>query len=335
MKKTLHRKSKHSKSKRKLRRKTHRIKKMKGGEVGFDTNISSKIQNARTIQLGKDTTQTEFHEIDQEILDYVIKCEDNKGEGAAPIAFLDESIDEYQDKSYFINGFLRDNVKFYVENGLFYLFNMFKEYVDIDTIKWYIIRKTNDKIDKIDKINKINKTISDYLPLEIRDKIKKISAMDYLFNHSKCPKFANQTVLYRGTDQIYHYRPTFNDPAFVSTTKTVETLFTVSDKFIDKKKKCCIHVFLIDQGVPYIDLEKENSTWSYQKEVLLPRGLVFNKISTGTYTNDDGVYNAFLYKVSLPSPSSLPVVYNADDKQAIVSLVNKVIKKINDVSNVH
>ena len=321
MKKTLHRRSKHGKNKRKLRRKTHRIKKMKGGEVGFDTNISSKIQNAGTIQLGKDTTQTEFHAIDQEILDYVIECEDNKGEGAAPIAFLDESIDEYQDKSYFINGFLRDNVKFYVERGLFYLFKMFKEYVDIDRIKWYINTKDN--------VN-INKTIKKYLPLEIRDKIKKISAMDYLFNHSQCPKFANQTVLYRGTDQIYDDSPTFNDPAFVSTTKTVETLFTIPDKFIDKEIKCCIHVFLIDQGVPYIDLEKENSRWSYQKEVLLPRGLVFNKISTGTYTNDDEVYNAFLYKVSLPSPSSLPVVYNADDKQAIDSLVNKVIKKFND-----
>jgi len=321
MKKTLHRKSKHGKNKRKLRRKTHRIKKMKGGEVGFDTNISSNIQNAATIQPGMDTTQTEFHAIDQEILDYVIEREDKNGEGTARIAFLDESIYEYQEKSHFINGFLRDNVEFYVENGLFYLFNMFKEYVDYDDIKWYI---TND-----DKDN-IKKTIKKYLPREIRDKIKKIAAMDYLFNHSQCPKFARPTVLYRGTDQIYDDSPTFNDPAFVSTTKTLETLFTIPDKFIDKVNKCCIHVFLIDQGVPYIDLEKKNSVWSYQKEVLLPRGLFFEKIHEGTYTNNDGVYNAFLYKVSLPNPSSLPVVYNADDKQAIDSLVNEVIKKFND-----
>lgn len=321
MKKTHRRRSNYSKNKRKLKRKTHRIKKMKGGQVGFDTNILSKIKNAATIQPGMDTTQTEFHAIDQEILDYVIECEDNKGEGAAPIAFLDESIDEYQDKSHFINGFLRDNVEFYVEDGLFYLFKMFNEYVDYDDIKWYINNHDKDNIEN---------TIKKYLPLEIRDKIKKITAMDYLFNHTLCPKFASQTVLYRGTDQIYDESPTFNDPAFVSTTKTLETLFTIPDEFIDKSKKCCIHVFLIDQGVPYIDLEKKNSKWSYQREVLLPRGLVFNKISTGTYTNDDGVYNAFLYKVSLPSPSSLPVVYNADDKQAIASLVNKVIKKFND-----
>lgn len=302
----------------KLRRKTRRIKKMKGGQVGFDQTITTMIQSAATIQPGTDTTQTEFHSIDQEILDSVITCEDDKGEGSAPISFLDESVYEYQDKSYFINGFLRDNVEFYTDKDLRYLFNMFKEYVDIDRIKWYINNK--------DTVN-INETIKNYLPLEIRDKIKKISSIDYLFQHPQCPKFAKQTILYRGTDKLYDTSEEFNDPAFVSTTKTLETLFTIPDKFIDKEKKCCIHVFLVDQGVPYIDLEKERCEWSYQKEVLLPRGLLFKKIHTGTYTNVDGDYTALLYKVS---QDSIPVVYNADDKNAINKLVDTVIKKLND-----
>jgi hypothetical protein len=302
----------------KKRRKTRRINKMKGGQEGFDETTLSMIKDPNTITPGQDTTKKEFKTINDELIDTITTHEDDNEEGSYPITFLDDSIYEYQEKSHFMNGFLRDNVAFYTEGDLFSLFKMFNEYTDFDRIKWYIINK--------DKIN-IVKTIRTYLPIEIRDKIKKISAIDYLFNDEKCPKFTGQTILYRGTDQLYNDETKFIDPAFISTTKTIDTLFTVPDKFIDKKNKCCIHVLLVDPGIPYIDLEKEDSRWKYQKEVLLPRGLKFERIHTGTYTYSNEQYAAFLYKISLPS--SQPTIYNADDSTAIESLVNKVITQIN------
>jgi hypothetical protein len=284
---------------------------------GFDETFLSMITSENTVTPGKDTTKDEFEVINNELLDKVLTYEDEEGDvSAAPMAFLDESIYEYQEKSHFINGFLRNNITFYTEHDLFYLFKLFGVYVDYDDIKWYI--NNNDTVN-------IKKTIQEYLPLEIRDKIKKISAIDYLFSHPRCPKFKGQTILYRGTDQLYNTSRTYNDPAFVSTTKTLDTLFATGE-FINKEKKCCIHVLLVEPGVPYIDLEKERSSWSHQKEILLPRGLSFERIISGTYTNSDGSYKAFLYKVSLPS--SQPAVYSAEDSNFINSIVSGVTANV-------
>jgi hypothetical protein len=303
-------------------RKTRRIKKMKGGQSGFDEDISKEIENKASIESGKDTTQSVFNLIDEEILESVITCEDDKGEDSAPVAFLNESVREYQDKSYTINNFLRDNVAFYAKDGERRLLDMLFEGKPSDS-------KKNTALSiqvETKKKEEVSKLIKEYLPEEIKNKIKKISAIDYLFKHENVPKFKEQTILYRGTDRLYNTEDSFIDPAFVSTTKTLETLFTVPDKFIDKTSNCCIHVFLVDTEVPYIDLEKERCMWSYQKEVLLPRGLLFEKIKTGKYTISNEIYKAYLYKVSLPTTAT--VVYNADDEKAINEIVDNVITNI-------
>jgi len=113
---------------------------MKGGTVfdatiskeienkeGFDEGISNEIANKATIESGKDTTESVFESIHKEILDFVIEYEEEKGENSAPITFLDDTISEYQDKSYTINNFLRDNVAFYANLGELPLLNMLFE----------------------------------------------------------------------------------------------------------------------------------------------------------------------------------------------------------------
>jgi hypothetical protein len=80
-------------------------------------------------------------------------------------------------------------------------------------------------------------------------------------------------VLYRGTKTL---RPTpylGKNTGYISTSKTTNYFKTdAGERFISLKNKCCLYVYELAEGIPYIDLQNI-SHFKDQEEVLLPRGL--------------------------------------------------------------
>lgn len=79
--------------------------------------------------------------------------------------------------------------------------------------------------------------------------------------------------LYRGTKTL---RPTpylGKNTGYISTSKSTHYFSTRDgERFISLKNKCCLYIYELAEGIPYIDLQSI-SHFPEQEEVLLPRGL--------------------------------------------------------------
>jgi hypothetical protein len=174
-----------------------------------------------------------------------------------------DSIATYQNFSNSTNGFLRDSFNFYSDTPL----------------------------DNDISMSEAKEAFMDETEYVSKEKLDDIKNLDNLFLH-KCPKFTRKTVLIRGTDDFYP-----EGKGYTSTTKNFGTLFTMiehGDKFLSVRKKCCINVLIVDENIPYLDLEIEGSKWAYQQEILLPRNLSFAVVGESSYE-----YRSVVYQVGL------------------------------------
>jgi hypothetical protein len=107
----------------------------------------------------------------------------------------------------------------------------------------------------------------------IKGVLDNIHTLDRIFNKENCPKTSGDTILYRGTPEFYQGV----NKAYTSCSKSIDALlemqFAHHDTILSVSRGCCINVFIMDENIPYLDLEHYSKQWEYQREVLLPRGL--------------------------------------------------------------
>ena len=207
-------------------------------------------------------------------------------EEESPFLYFEEAIDEYQDFSYSISGFLRENIVDYYSN---------KSVADL-------FKTCDQDIPKTEK--QIQAQILKCIKQNMKQTVEIIHTLDFIFENALCPTFPIKTVLFRGTDRPYEKlgQPTLLSKSYISTTKTLANLFTMykkGDKILSKKDRCCINVLIVEEGVPYLDLEIAGNQWAYQQEVLLPRGLEMVLLGEDTYTFESVDYAMYFYKVRL------------------------------------
>lgn len=168
-----------------------------------------------------------------------------------------EAINYYQNNSSLINGFLRKGYQFFSE-----------------------FKKTTIT-------NSLSKNNYD---TAINELINKVNSIDKLFTKKKSPKTTQNTILYRGTDNMYDGI----NKGYTSCSKSIEAIFEMNFLKGDTilSENCCINVLIVDENIPYLDLENNNDRWKYQEEVLLPRGLN-SEIIEETIIN----YNSVDFKV--------------------------------------
>jgi hypothetical protein len=176
----------------------------------------------------------------------------------------------------------RKNKKY---GGSFYYTN------DLSDIERTTLRKYTETEDLfINKILRIEKTYKDlydtmndennYLndkKQKIEETIEKIKIIDNIMT-SKAPIVNDDLIVYRGTVNKKDDEPYLGiNKGYISTSKSLNALAKNSYRFLDERNKCCIYIYRIKKGVPYINLSnisyfgEENQ--SNQEEILLPRGL--------------------------------------------------------------
>jgi len=182
------------------------------------------------------------------------------------------SINYYQESSSLINGFLRKGYQFLSE---------FKK----ETI-----------------INNLGKSTFNS---SVKELIKKINLIDKAFTKENCPKTTQNTILYRGSDKLY------NDVnnGYTSCSKSIEALFEMNflKGDIILSRNCCINVLIIDENIPFLDLENNNDRWKYQEEVLLPRGLNVEVLEESTINYNSVDFKVYVMRVMLKNNET---VYN-------------------------
>jgi len=197
---------------------------------------------------------------------------------------FDDAVKKYQDFSFSINGFLRKEADYYSDLSITELF-----------------KKCGESIDDID-FKDIQNIITNCINNDKQKTFEIIDALDYVFENSTCPKLKN-TVLFRGTDHPYEKENPISK-AFTSTTKSLQNLFDMQKKGdLVISKKCCINALIVDD-VPYLDLGAIDNEWSYQQEVLLPRGLEFTLLGENMFKK----YHVYLYSVKMTTKYEIPPV---------------------------
>ena len=139
----------------------------------------------------------------------------------------------------------------------------------------------------------------------VKELINKINSIDKVFSKTTCLKTTQNTILYRGTDKLY---PGVNK-AYTSCSKSIEALFDMNFVKGDTilSDNCCINVLIVDQNVPYLDLENNSDKWKYQQEVLLPRGLNIEIVEESTMKYNDIDFKVYVMLVMINNNES---VYN-------------------------
>ena len=249
-------------------------------------NLTTFLKSASFIAPGSNTTPD------------ALKQELNTGEETEDELTFEDATNKYQDFSYSINGFLRKDVVNY--------------YSDLSITE--ILTKCGKEIQERD----IQDITLECINQDIQKTFAVIDTLDYIFDNALCPKMKNKTVLFRGSDRPYEKnemtgKKEIENKAYISTTKTLNNLFEMQkrgDAILSSRNNCCINILIVDEGVPYLDLEMPNK-WSYQQEVLLPRGLIMVLLGEYMYEN----YATYVYRVKLATetyeiPPEIPSIYH-------------------------
>ena len=239
---------------------------------------------------------------------------------------ISTAVNAYQEISLYINSFLRTGFELILSGKIKDIMNPDpqrelyqltmpledeEEYKADELAAYYdVIEMDLSKVTHREDIKKIELALNMILRNFSKNIIKIIDNIDKAFTSTNSTVFAKKTVLYRATDLNYQSE---NMKSFISTSKTLETLLkmgTIDGKeaFFNKNTKCCLNVYIVDAGIPYLDLEFNQEYWEYQKEVLLPRGLKITPIDETIYDfqnpsasgSDRGHYKVYFFHVTKP-----------------------------------
>jgi hypothetical protein len=171
---------------------------------------------------------------------------------------------DYTVKSdFYINGLLREGLSFFEKEDT--IENMHEDGFSSQT---HLINKTQRQIDEID------------------------ASFD--------KRSTEGMILYRGT-KTHRATPYLGkNTGYISTSKSTDYFATRDgERFISLKNKCCLYVYELAAGIPYIDLQNI-SHFAEQDEVLLPRGLTATLMEeTTTLVGETDVKT---YRVRLEGP---------------------------------
>lgn len=203
------------------------------------------------------------------------------------------AINYYQEGSSMVNGFLRKGYQFLSE---------FKKTTIINDVK-------------ANNYNNAIKTL-----------IKNIILIDKAFTKENCPKTTQNTILYRGSDKLYNGL----NKGYTSCSKSIEALFEMNFLKGDTilSGNCCINVLIVDQNIPFLDLENNNDRWKYQQEVLLPRGLSVEVLEESMINYNSVDFKVYVMRVMLNNNET---VYNLpelpNDDRVDMKIINFIINE--------
>jgi hypothetical protein len=111
--------------------------------------------------------------------------------------------------------------------------------------------------------------------------IDKIYDLDRVFLEAAPRNENSNQVFWRGLKNKIIGLDKIGDKIAVNSFTSVSRDISIAKQFTDKKSvpKCCLYKVLIDEGVPYIDMVN-TTKYVKEREILLPRGLVFELIDT-------------------------------------------------------
>ena len=180
-----------------------------------------------------------------------------------------------------------------------------------------------DEDDDDDDDDDVKKEFKDY----VYSFLDEIDSIDNAFTNNNCPKTTKKTILFRGTQEDFTNQGNI-EKSYISTTKTLEALFYMISKGDNVlSKNCCINILVLDSNIPYIDLENIVERWSYQKEVLLPRGLKSEIINESDFEHNNSIFKVYIKKISLNNNNkyNLPNIqkYDGIDPKILNFFFNK------------
>lgn len=111
----------------------------------------------------------------------------------------------------------------------------------------------------------------------------KVKYLDKAFLEAAPRNENNNTFYFRGMQRPFEKLNKIGDKETISNFISISSSFNVALRFsgILRGSKCCLYKLVIDKGIPFIDMVT-TSKFKNEKEILLPRNLVFelNSIST-------------------------------------------------------
>ena len=155
---------------------------------------------------------------------------------------------------------------------------------EINTLKKYT-EGSDTLINKILRIENNYKDVYDTMnELEVEDREQKLKEMIDFINTidtimiSKATVAKEDLVVYRGTVNKKEEQPYLGmNKGYISTSKSIASLEKNSFRFLNEQERCCVYIYTIKKGVPYINLSKISYFGEHhqenQEEILLPRGL--------------------------------------------------------------
>ena len=128
----------------------------------------------------------------------------------------------------------------------------------------------------------------------IKNVKSKIESIDKCFMEV-APRNQNDTKLYyRGMKLDYAFSGVkYSDKVIIGTEVIVRNFTSISENirvaisFMHRIKSCCLYEIQVDKGIPYINMVT-NTKFKGEKEILLPRDLVFKLISFREITISTG-----------------------------------------------
>jgi len=124
--------------------------------------------------------------------------------------------------------------------------------------------------------------------------LKNIENIDMAFTYA--PRTGDLVTVFRGTKNKQSDAPyTGVQSGFISTTAN-EDILEMGDTFISLSDKCCVYVYTVEAGIPYISMNKL-SHYSEEDEILFPRGLIVTV--DDTEITEDG-FKKYLCTIHMP-----------------------------------
>lgn len=190
-----------------------------------------------------------------------------------------------------------------------------------------------DFFDENDDDDNVKTDFKDY----VYSFLDEIESIDNAFIKSNCPKTTKKTILFRGTEENFTNEGNI-EKSYISTSKTLETLFYMISKGDNiLSKNCCINILVLHPNIPYIDLENIIERWSYQREVLLPRGLNSQIIKESFFEHNGTNIKVYVKNITLNNSNKyiLPDIqkYDGIDPKKLSFFFKKQTEEIRKLSN--
>ena len=125
--------------------------------------------------------------------------------------------------------------------------------------------------------------------------LKNIENIDMAFTYA--PRTGKSVTVFRGTKNAQTDAPYDGiQQGFISTTSDEDILDMGGNAFISADDQCCIYVYTVEAGIPYITMN-QISRYKAENEILLPRGLIVTV--DDTEITEDG-FKKYLCTIHMP-----------------------------------